>query len=101
MHEIKHVRFQSSVYIENSFDLTEETDLTELNKIKTMASQQFKKVKQKNKTTLNKTKFLYFSRQDFEYTGENNTLYYTNSLLSNGLYSIIYSHYFLKIKAYQ
>jgi hypothetical protein len=30
--------------------------------------------------------------------GENNTLYYTKSLLSNGLYSIIYSHYLLKIK---
>ena len=75
-----------------------------------MASQQFNKaskVKKTKKKHLNiKTKFLYFFsslRQDFEYTAENNTLYYTKSLLSNGLYSIIYSHYLskLKIKAYQ
>jgi hypothetical protein len=44
LHKIKHIRFQLSVYIENPFDLREETDLTELNKTKTMANQQFKKV---------------------------------------------------------
>jgi hypothetical protein len=82
LHKIKHVRFQSSVYIENPKDLRGKTDLTELNKTKfvyltkTMASQQFNKAsikvkKKPNKKTLNiKTKFLYFLRQSLNTRGK-------------------------------
>jgi hypothetical protein len=69
-----------------------------------MASQQFNKASKvkKNKKNLwisEKQSFCIFYDKTFsEHTGENNTLYYTKSLLSNGLYSIIYSYYLLKIK---
>jgi hypothetical protein len=59
LHKIKHVRFQSSVYIENPFDLRKKPDLTELNKTKfvyltkTMASQQFNKASKVKKTNKN------------------------------------------------